>query len=824
MEDTSDKTTAADSSAEVQIAPTAQKSSKIKSIAQKSTKKYGKKAALGLGASLLLTLVIGLGSIFSFLNVFKLNTITQNIEQKAFARYSGAAERRSTSWMAAYIAVRLGEIENNSIKPEDRKNIFFQADSVNAGGPFKNWYRTMRASSFEKDVFEKSGMKFVTVLTPDGQIRPGVIGLKFNDKKDDARWGAMMDGLDREALKRGDLDALNKFQGRINVTLFENDKAARSELKKLVNDHTHTWQVIKRRHLRKDLQSINGIRDWRFFEGTRGKIDQKKIDMRNKLIQKVFPVDSGAGQLLRCLLGMADCGNVSNDPNSPDAKADAPDPGKGPDTTTDTHKDKDGKIVASKIDSTLVQDIVTKFTEKINPILSAANIVGTLDQYAKIDKNIKSGKMSELVSLARGRQASALYTSLTIASDQIKSGNVNAKEVGKFMEIFNTSSASEGWSSVINPSTATAKAENFQATTNKADYCSTKHQSAIANPTNQRSANGEFAYLCGDKKIGGGSSLAGGLEDMYNSTIGAVIGPIADAWSAVSDSWPLSYAKSLLGSITSVFGDVVMAVVQPILSATGLSDLMSTLIGWVSTQLLSFLGGGPLLKGNEPGGQFFNVALEGASYSAESSARLNGASATTPESQQTAIATDSDYQSQIKKDTSISQKYFALSDPNSLLSQNLFAVLDTPKGNFMAHVSKFFSNAGDIVFSLLSFDTHASQTPYAAAGFSGIQTYDFPQECYDLSPLDEDYSKGTNIVAIFNANGVDSANLNLSWDIVTDSTKWSTLIYGKLGSISDPGKIAKQIYNCHLLDTTTSGGLGAVYGYNGDNGLSSTGQ
>ncbi len=144
-------------------------------FARKNKKKV---AILGVATGALATMLV---LVFGFLGIFSLDDMMSNIDARTFARYNGVADQRSLAWMEAYMTMAMADIGSNPNldKGADSDNIFFRSEKVREN-PITNWYKTLRTSSFEQDVFEKQGFKFVSVFdNKDGfpRIRPGKITL-----------------------------------------------------------------------------------------------------------------------------------------------------------------------------------------------------------------------------------------------------------------------------------------------------------------------------------------------------------------------------------------------------------------------------------------------------------------------------------------------------------------------------------------------------------------------------------------------------------------------------------------------------------------------
>ncbi len=59
---------------------------------------------------------------------------------------------------------------------------------------------------------------------------------------------------------------------------------------------------------------------------------------------------------------------------------------------------------------------------------------------------------------------------------------------------------------------------------------------------------------------------------------------------------------------------------------------------------------------------------------------------------------------------------------------------------------------------------------------------------------------------------------SLGYDTLRHPDKFWKAVYDKLGEDPDAQAKAEKIYNCALFDARVMGNLGAVYGYNKDNG------
>ena len=794
----------------------------------------------GLGAGLA-TAFLAFGSFFGFLNVFKLEHIMQNLEARSFIRYQVSMSGRSDRWIRSYMMMRLSEIDG-TIGPDGLNNrLLFRSDGVDTNRPLTDWYRTMRTSKFENDLLQKHGIAFTSVAEwdPDKKItRMKVAQLQLPEGS------RTFDG------RNLDIKDLNKISSQLDQFVdqeFDNNKSARRAIKNAVHKETRSWQVIKRRHLRKNIQNMLGVTNWRFFDKTRTRISNNVMSIRNRIIMKAIPDSTKAGKFIQCLFGIVSCRasrdaiDVENRTRSPTITGDADrsgdtqqtvDPETGelvdqeilPDNTTgDALGDATDRLSEEGGEELTMMGIKAGFMKAIISKLNVGtSILSFLDTLKRISNMFEGGSLIKMVTIARGTQAMALYTTYQIANDQLKAGeDISGEDINAFMQTVDSISNSESWATVINnPSQAVSaqgETPTFAAAQSREEYCSEAHQIAIENPVNHQAAEKEFHYLCGNKQIGGVNN-AQKITDWWNHGIGVVINPIMDV-----------YDNSGIDTVVGWFGSAVNWIMGPVVDAImkiipGLSGLVEDLVGWLGGQVASGLGAGPMMNGTEPSGVFMNMMVQGGAYTSESSARSQGAALTTDESRALAQKNVIAYYDEQSENQSVYDKYFSLDNPFSATSQGLFASIQNTTVNNIAGVfGQFVKSTAKLPFNIFSKPVGAAtDNPYAAASFAGIETYDFPQQCYDLDPLTMSPQMVTNANAVLAANGMTTfTDAELTWDLVNNNTAFYDALYIKIREKmpDDADDLAIQIYNCAALDTAVRGGLGAVYGYDQDNGL-----
>lgn len=755
------------------------------------------------------------GSLVSFIflgfSALGLPNFMQNIEKAAFGRFQVDMRGRSSKWLAAYMTLRLAEVDDKSKAPKDRDNLFFRADRVDNNQPLRDWYRTMRTGKFERDMFEKKGIKFFSQSYQDGNItKYRTAKITFNNGQDVFKFDPKTLGYDElDALSDFDI---NRMEGRlselIEVEFFEGDKAGRTELRKVLKEQNpHWWSATKRWHLRQDIQNMIGVRNWVFFEKTRQKASDKQRTIRNKIITRATPDDSKTGAFVRCLFGVNSCPG-STDPSNPESKSpNATGPPRTEDLVTDADGDpdtpptpvSDGSGEDNLQKSAKAGEVARKSIVKI---INKGGAIALLDALARFNESIKDNSLSKVVVAAKGAQAVGLFTVFAVANDQLKTGEVNPEELNSFMQEFSNYSNSEGWATVVNPSsgsgTVSAASANFVMAKNKKDFCSDAHQELMAKPENKKAADKEFQYVCPKDRIGGGNK-AEELENAWNEGPGAILDPILSVYRKT--------AGGIVGAITDVASAITGPVINKTISVLGIGDEIEDVGAYIGEQALEYGGGVLDIDENSPSGKVANTALQGSTYMAEASMRSQGAAATTSFSR--ADTTKRYLAWQAEESVSFSERYLSLSNPDSLLFRQAMAL-----GGGLSNISAqsflgVFASALSSPWSAITAQGSASSDDgYRAAKLAGIDTYDFPKECINSDVLKATPQSSTNADELGYFAGEE-----LTWELMSNKDKWYEALYKKAGDKKDA---VTQVWNCALLDNAVKGGMGAPYGYKGE--------
>lgn len=796
--------------------------------------------AVGTGST------IGIMALFSFMNVFQLDHLLSNIDAKAFLRYQVDLDGRSKHWTQAYMKARLAEMatsrDGNGIDevPGKDKNLLFRSGKVDTGSPFWDWYSSMRTSKFEKDLWDKQGIKFVSTSYYDPAIkgyrtRTATVSVKGQP---DLNFDS---GLADADLKNLNANKLNDFNGRlsnfIDVDVFGNDKAARKSISRAINENTRWYQVAKRFYLRKSIYNMTGTSNWRFFDKTRTKITDKKIDVRNRLILKIFKDNTRSGTIIQCVFAITDCSKMNTDPANPANQVNAPNPDKidcdkndkcntiaetsDQDGNSNTIKndqklsaDLSDSLSADNLDSIgkeleqdaskagnlekLVSTIISK--ELIKKLNITTSIVSAIDTLNKINESVKNKTLTKLVYMARAAQAIAVYTNLAIMRDQIKSGEIgDTQQVNDAMAIVAGGGNSAGFDAATNRNTSQAfAAPAFSEAKDKKDYCSESHQTEILKPENAAIAKSEYHWVCDDKKIGS-TDTAKMIQDGWNSSVGLVLDPLLGFYSDSGINTLVGWFNGALDGFMQLTGlqKAVGDLVSGALKAVGLDDDFNGMIAWITDKVIALVGAGPPLKENSPGGQFVNQAAMGAAASAEFAARGNGAPLTTDETKQRSKQDVVAYLQNQSSEQSLYNRIANINNPESMLAKGMFAISN--QGIRVTSLNTLSSLFSGSIFTRTYAD---DEDPYSLSSLAGLETYDYPSACKDSDPLQMTVSSMTNADEL----GVIPAE-KLTWDMLRNASTFNAELYAS-GKSEDT---LKQVYNCSLLDSVASGSLGGAY-------------
>ena len=757
----------------------------------------------GIGG-LLLAALIGL---FGFLNIFKLDGLISNIDDKAFRRNNAAYDKMSSKMLRQYIIIRLAEYESPS-NPDGKDNYFFRANRVDNNNPLFDWYRTMRASKFEKELFDKQGIKFVSVLEPGKIRKAGIVKIKNKEIPLEVK-GQVID-----AINKGDWKALNQeLRTFVDIEVFDKRSDFRNALNSTLHDVTHDKNVFQRRHLRKAITNMLGYRSWRFFSDTRDKVDQKQLDTRNKVIQTMLPEKIRSGKLLSCLFGLSKC-RGSVDAADPSNRAEGLNIVEGrilPEEATDPNDPAKTKKVPFNYDQFL-----SKLLTSLNVFTSVLNVTATMEMLKNIDKNIS--QLYKLVVLARGTQAMGLYQVMKTSRDQIKNGNANPAEINQFMQIVDNAAGGEGWTKVVAQEGDSSK---LTSSPKAKEYCSQQNQAYIEKYPEK--GNRQFAYLCAEKQIGS-ASTAQSIQDAYNGSLGPIIKPIVAAWDGVTGIPLLGDAlKFVLGT----FSTITDAVVRAVLDTLGLADNLENAMKWLFGKIAAFVGAGPIIKPNDPAAVYFNWMIQGGAYTAESASRHMGAAASTPVSQAATLNDVYRYQADRLARMSFYERVLSLENPQSIgfrFSQSAADALTNPRETVASIVPGLWNRLAGSLRGLFVRPAAADvTTAYKASSFAAIQTFDFPANCSGRELIDTAPKYGTNIQSVLAQFGITVTDEELTWDLVSNNNLFYDFLYQKLESSpitkNNADEVAITVYNCNLLDTAVRGSTGYVYGYKDDYGL-----
>lgn len=780
--------------------------------------------------------ILSLSAFLGFMNVFKLEHFLQNINVNTFSRVNASFDRRSDAWFRAYLRMRLAEIEGSN-EPGD--SMLFRANRVDTDNPARDWYKTLRSSRFERDLFEKQGIRFTSIAVQDGdtiRLRPALITINDEIKARISIGDFEGQTISAADIRAGRLDAsltnylntnFDEEARRQYITIFEDDKTARRRLRQAQKDNGHFWDVIMHRQARKGSANMTGIRDWRFFDERRTAVEDKAAEFNQKLLVALTPDGSRSQALMLCLFALGPC-PASSDPNHKDNRTldadggrlsgtarDPDDPVADPDNPGGVDAEGNpitvpntGTEAADLVDGALdtgagndlapltpMEKIAKRLTQDIIGGASGPRLViKVLDKLSAINSAFKEdsngeSKVDKLTYVARAAIAMTVFTRLMTMNDQIKSGEIgDAAQVNEAMKYLNNAEKSEAYQMATGVDTSSFPED-----------CTT---------TAQYEAEDQVP-LCDAQKPNGGNRTSG-LQDGWNRFVSdGVLGTILDAYYSVRNNPLFRFADRLLGSLTD-------AVLGPIFEATGITDAATAVTGWLTVKLSSWVGILPCVDGTEKTGAIaMNCAVVGAQASAEVLGRMAGGVRSLVGSEEYNYANDlaANYQKDTIQSQSLSERYLALDNSNSLAAKTLFSVSTSSPGKFLSSLSP--SKLLSSVFG--TFTGRARAQTGDLPEQLGVNRYDTHPHCdsRELDPIE--LVMGADAEQTYLDNSTNApASIPRTWEMLSDMEKFTDAVYEAVGGDQ---AAAEAVYNCVLRDIIVMGGMGYTSGWRNDGGL-----
>ncbi len=303
------------------------------------------------------------------------------------------------------------------------------------------------------------------------------------------------------------------------------------------------------------------------------------------------------------------------------------------------------------------------------------------------------------------------------------------------------------------------------------------------------------------------------IEAAYDRTAGVILGPIAEIVDGVRNIPVFGSLINTISEKVDALSDATIGrAVEAALGATGLDKTIENVAMAGVTKALEFAGAG-IKYTPESAGQL-NYMLLGASATAESSARLGGAAASTALTLEYSNRLAAEWKAENEASVSTFEKYASLSNPKSFASSALMAIATSSPKESLSDLLNPASNLQNFASAFNS--TARAETNINAssvAEWGGVKTYDYPRECIELDPLAPNYFS--------NATNADDIGVALDKATMTDPERFWNAVYAALPDDEGEEATAESIYNCALLDARVMGGLGYTSGYESDGGLGS---
>jgi hypothetical protein len=712
--------------------------------------------------------VMILGLIFNFLGGLRMDFVDQNIQETRLARMYYIFDQRSDQFLVQMLSAEIAGREAGESR-------YFRARAWGVDHPFTGWYRDMRLDGFFDELARQEGVTFVreTGNNPSGEDR--LVRIQFaNGTELDFR------DINREIRSGGGISP-DRLDTQVKE-IFQDNKSARRAWYTTVKNNTRRHQIIKRRHLRKWGRDTLGINKWQFFENKRENTRRRVRNAWTKAVGKRFL----EGGFFNCLLSNTDCpdsDNINDSDNHLSGSID-PDAEEAIDETSDEEAEArenggtsgDIDVPEGEVDLTrggragrFTRRIAQKFISKVIPV---ANILEWFDLLKNVDNLVGDGTLVRMVTISRATEYALAFATFQTMTHQIKEGeSVSPEEADEALQMFAGAEYSDGWQSVVQdqeqrsaggnsaPIARLLKSKLQRSTSVVAqepgsgsrdstigdlrqddegetgdtiqdqrnnDAASTDPGSTIADTRNR---DREYDEVKEEMKVNSDDSNAARLTDIYNSTIGIIIGPIVDLYEATPLDEIVRIIADGVGAITGYATDVIVDALEAIIPGLDINRFLQD----VGATILEWLGIVPNCPGEAEGGRLMNCVVGGADVTQEYGLQSMGAG---PISDATAaqlkqeIIEEKDAQ---LAQTSWRERLFSRDNPNSLLAQVVIRTPSSPKGLFRSSQKQLAEVTSGKLFTKTASQLLSPKGSYNQRAYAALDENLFALDYYGLT-------------------------------------------------------------------------------------------
>jgi hypothetical protein len=534
----------------------------------------------GVGTTTVAGLIIGLFS--GFLAIFKLDFIGKNVDRVRLARMTHILDRRSDRFITSLVMAEVG----GNVGGDTTRNRYFVAKGWDVNHPFAGWYRDLRTSSFFDELERKEGYRFVR-QTDGGidrlvKIETRGVTLNFDDY--------------------GRLDTSNiaDFERRI-IEVFDRNADGRRAFNQAIESVTGRHNLVRRRHVRAWGRESLGITRWTFFENQR---EDARNRIRTRWTRAVTARHQN-GSFIRCLTNASSCPD-STSLNDDQSRTQPPRPNSDESRDLDEaeRRIRNGEAPDGPQAGRFARIFANQTMQRL---LKTINIIGIVDLLDTIHRMLGNGALVKLIAVSKAAEYAASYVTFQTAASQLKEGaNVSGEEVDAFLEMFDNFEKGESYEQVFGEDSSPTALKLISP--------------ALA------AEEPEFDRVTDDEKVNSEGSAAQRLTNAYNSSFGAIIGPLVEA-----------YRKSGLDSLVRLVSDLFGAILDPIFKAgfslirniTGFS--VEDAIKSVGEDAINVMGGSPNCTGETTSAQRFSCIDGGAAVTQENFLQSKGGHLLSPQ-------------------------------------------------------------------------------------------------------------------------------------------------------------------------------------------------
>ncbi len=714
--------------------------SQLANVYQKVKKNRKLLIGAGIGGAGLIGLIIA--SIMALIPL-KIETLVKDLEHRYFSTGQSAVSSETDTILKDYLKKYIGPAMKNGYCSKEGKLIIdkncrnFKIFG-NGNNPVVNLYKAYKQDKIETYLADHG---FELKYDPSGG---GTYYLKTPD----------MTGKGEDITDRSTPDHSISIEGFDKA---ESNSEVRKAAFATIEEDSTLWQkVMLRFKIGKLLEEKYGIKRCLvfcgvkdFFSAAKSKAEDAIYASKIFLLDRViFPHNSAAATIVKCIVLNEGCTKKASTTSCAETDSSCEETSGAQQDIAEADIEKDlaassegflsenldsilseiGSIKDKGINQYLFDKLFTKVFNKessaevpgVGEIQTAGMIASLIQGLQKAPKTIK-----RLSYLATSAEAVALFTNYMTFADEIHTGNVNAQEVGSFVNSLGSGNqcvpAIEKKCNPSNQLGGTASAEQTPLYSSLIDNSSNPGGSSTYTCRNGKPVP-SGSLVCPEENLAGSSNIVNGISNTINRT---GLGPIADVFNHT-----IGPIVNGFNGITNGISVPIMRVLSKLPPVKALISTISSHISSIAKSLFNYLIPSPIGP-DMSGGRTFDMMAAGADVSGNSFAH-NGIGGQMLNPQQ--VATIQNNQNQLAEaqfaQEPLLYRLFSTSSSYSLISRFAINIPITSLNSVyldLVHyitnpISGMIGNIGSILDGRINADPPVQNDPFGVVQYGYTQS------------------------------------------------------------------------------------------------------